>query len=396
MTSVVNGERISRSGGRPNKADQPLVRLLLDSIDDDVRGTKPASAYPGIDPVSLSAATFIHKVAPAVYLHLRGDENVPAELLAPMRERYQLQVARQLLVAADLATVGRTLGDLGQPWVAIKGPVLAERLWARPDLRQYVDLDVLVDRRRFGDVLDALLAAGAEMTDLNWTLIAEQTRAEVSLKLPNGTALDLHWHVVNSAALREGFRFPIAEMLERAVQVKIGGTVVPTLDPADTLLHLAYHTAHSGGHRLMWLKDIERASADPGLDWGLTLRRARDYGVRLPLAVVLARTGRVLRFEVPPPAAALGPATRTAWGAFAAAVDRWRPAPILPSDKFSGQIAFKNARTTSLRSFAAATVAMRHRGGPGVDLDENVLHIDDGGPQARAAYLRVVEGGREP
>ena len=182
----------------PRRADQPLARLMLDSLDDAVRGNRPASAYPGIDPQALSAAAFMHKVAPAVYLHLRHDENAPAVLIAAMRERYQLQVARQLLIATDLAFVAAALGDLGVPWAAFKGPVLAERLWSRPDLRQYVDLDVLVDRGRFGAVLDALLAAGAEMVDVNWTLIAEQTRAEVSLKLPNGTPLDLHWHVVNS------------------------------------------------------------------------------------------------------------------------------------------------------------------------------------------------------
>jgi hypothetical protein len=356
----------------------------------------PFSAYHGIDPAALADAVFTHKVAPAVYLHLKDADGVPPEILAPMHERYQQQIVRQLKVQADLAMLATTLNDANLAWAAMKGPVLAERLWSRPDLRQYIDLDILVDRRTFGRVVDVLLAAGAEMVDRNWELIARQVRAEISLQLPNGTALDLHWHVVNSSQLRQQFTFRTDEMLERAVQMKIGDTVVPALGPVDTLLHLGYHTAHSGGHRLMWLKDVERATADDDLDWAAALEQARTYGVTLPLAVVLARTEQVLGFEKPPPAAALAPARRTPWGLFAAVMDARCPAPMLPSDRLSGQIAFKNTRKSSVASAAALLGSLRSRGGPAFNPAENPLYIDAGGEAARSAYLRVVEGGREP
>jgi hypothetical protein len=378
------------------RAAEPLARLLLDSIDDSTRGALPYSAYPGVTTEALAEAVFTHKVAPAVYLHLKNADGVPGEIIGLLQERYQQQIVRQLQVQADLAALATALGDANLAWAAVKGPVLAERLWARPDLRQYIDLDILVDRRSFGAVLDALFAAGAEMIDRNWELIERQLRAEISLRLPNGTSLDLHWHLVNSAALRRQFRFDTAEMLQRTVPVKIGGTLVPSLDPTDTLLHLAYHTAHSGGHRLMWLKDVERATADPDLDWSLTLRRARDYGVALPLAVVLMRAARVVGFEKAPPAAALAPARRTPWGLFALAVDEWCPAPMLPGDRLSGQIAFKNTRRSSAKSIAAGVASLKGRGAPAFNPAENPLYIDAGGEAARAAYLRAVEGGREP
>ncbi|MDQ1465445.1 MAG: hypothetical protein QOC73_2386 [Actinomycetota bacterium] len=378
------------------RGEHPLARLLIDSIDDSVRGTRSALTYAGVDADALEAAVFVHKIAPAVYVHLRDAGDAPKALLEPMQQRYQLQVARQLQVMSDAAGLVAALTQTGVAWAAMKGPVLAERLWSRPDLRTYIDLDILVDRRRFGDVLDALLESGAQMVDQNWALIAHQTRAEVSLVLPNGTSLDLHWHVVNDRGLRSQFTFPIADMLARTVDAKIGNTTLPTLDPADTLLHLAYHTAHSGGHRLMWLKDVERATADPGLDWDETLLRAKAYGVRLPLAIVLARTARVIGFEVAPPEAAFAPARRTAWGAFAAAADRWSPAPTLPADKFSGQFAFKNARKSTSRSIGAALVAMKNRRAPAFDPTQNKLYIEAGGDAARASYLAVVQGGLEP
>jgi hypothetical protein len=387
------------SSTRPSaksRADQPLARLLLDSIDDSVRGTVSSAAYAGVEADALESAVFIHKIAPAVYVHLRDSGDAPSSLIEPMMQRYQLQVARQLQVLSDLAGLSNVLTDAGVAWAAMKGPVLAERLWSRPDLRTYIDLDILVDRRRFGDVLDTLIAHGSTMVDQNWSLIEQQVRAEVSLTLPNGTSLDLHWHVVNQRRLRSQFTFPIADMLARAVDAKIGGTTVPTLDPADTLLHLAYHTAHSGGHRLMWLKDVERATADPDLDWAETLRRARAYHVRLPLAIVLARTAKSIGFEVPPPAAAFAAAKHSPWGVFAATTDRWSPVPVLPGDKFSGQLAFKTARRSTASSTLAAIDAVKRRREPAFDPTMNELYNEVGGDAARAAYLAVVQGGLEP
>ncbi len=373
------------------RATEPLARLLLDAIDDRARGTVPASAYPGISPEVLDAAVFIHKVAPAVYIHLKHADDVPAELLAPMRARYEQQIARQLQVGADLAGLARTFEDAGLAWAAFKGPILAEHLWSRPDLRVYIDLDVLVDPRHFGAAMEALTAAGAQIVDRNWELINEQVRGEISLTLPHGTALDLHWHVVNSAPLRREFRFSTGDMLARTRQVTIAGVSVPTLDPTDTLLHLAYHTAHSGGHRLMWLKDVERATADRDLDWKEVLHRAHVCGVGLPLAVVLTRVGRVLGFDQPPPSAATRQARRSTWGAIAAATELLSPAPTLPGDRLSGQIAYKNARSSSAASMLAAARSLKTRGAPPAPSADNPLYAESGGAAARAAYLRAVE-----
>lgn len=395
MSQRAIDEAVKPRGGQRSR--QPLARLMLDAIDDSTRGKVPYSAYAaGVTLADLDAALFIHKVAPAVCLHLKDDPTVPDDVAQLLRDRYSAQMVRQLQVQADLVALSEVLDGNGLAWAAMKGPVLAQRLWSRPDLRQYIDLDILVDRRFFGRVLDSLIAAGAEMLDCNWRLVREQVRAEVSLRLSNGTALDLHWHVVNDPKLRREFTFRTEEMLGRAERMSIGDSIVPALDPVDTLLHLGYHTAHSGGHRLMWLKDVERATADDALDWDLALRRADECGVRLALAVVLARTQRVIGFEKPPPPAALAPARRTLWGWFAASADRWSPAPALPGDKLSGQIVFKSARATTVRSVAAAVGAARHRHDGIIDPADNPLHVEAGGAAARDAYLQVVEGAVEP
>ena len=371
---------------------RPLARLMVDSLSEARRGRIPWATYGEVSASELVEAADLHKIGPAIYVHLRNAD-APAGILSPMHRRYQAQTIRQMQLRADLAALTEILGPV--PWAAVKGPVLAERVWSRPDLRQYADLDLVVDRRRFREVLDALLATGATMVDENWALIRDQVRGEVSLTLRRGTALDLHWDVVNDRQLRAYFHFPIDEMLARTRTVTVGSLAVPTFDACDTLLHVAYHTAHSGGHRLLWLKDIERAAADPQIDWGEVSKRAHMYGVEEVLAIVLQRTSDVLGFDVAPPASVLRPA-RGAWGRLASAAERFFPTPLLPGDRFSGQVVFKSIRPSFRSSLAAAIKTARSRGSGSGDPNENPLHVPAGDAAARESYLAIISGPQRP
>lgn len=367
---------------------RPLARLLLDAVDDDTRGNWPQGGYPGVTVDALARALFIHKVGPAVHVHMDGSDAAPS-LRAVAKERYDQQIERQAQVAGDIAVLAEVLSDLGVAWATVKGPVLAERLWNRPDLRQYADLDIVVDRRRLGDVVDALLGAGAEMIDRNWVLMHERVQGELSMRLAHGTSLDLHWHLVNNAELRKVFRFPMDDVLARVVDAKVGGVAVPTLDDADTLLHLAYHTAHSGGHRLMWLMDVACAAAVPALDWDAVESRASAYGVMLPLGVVLARVKRTVGLPVVVPAR-VRRAMRSPWSRITGAGDLIWPAPVLPADKLSGQIVYKSTRATGGASLGAALRSATHRPDRAAGPIDNVLHSAVGGADDRARYFARV------
>ena len=372
-----------------------LVALLLDSLDEHRRGRVPWSAYAGLAPEQVEPAAQLHKVSPSVYVHLHGSAETPAALLRQLRRRHQAQVVRQLQVRADLSEVNEVLAGLDVPWAAVKGPVLAEYVWGRSDLRQYSDLDVVVDRRHFREVLDALAYHGATMIDQNWRLIEEQLRGEVSLYLKRGTMLDLHWHLVNDREMRRQFPFPITDMLARTRRVLVGDLKLPTFDAADTLLHVGYHTAHSGGHRLLWLKDVERATADPTLDWAAVQERATAWGLRDLLALVLERTRRVLGFEIPPPASAFQSPHRL-WGTLTAAADRRRPPPVLPGDRYSGQILFKSVRPTLAASLAAAARTARGRHADLEEAPDNPLHQAAGGRAERDSYLATISSANQP
>jgi hypothetical protein len=75
--------------------------------------------------------------------------------------------------------------------------------------------------------------------------------------------------------------------------------------------------------------------------------------------------------------------------------DRLRPPPNLPGEKRSGRIVFQSTRASGVRSVTAAARAVfqsRDAGPPG----PNPLHELHDDPEARRAYLALVQGGVAP
>ena len=112
-----------------------------------------------------------------------------------------------------------------------------------------------------------------------------------------GTCADVHWHLINRASVRGSFAIDMDELFARARRVSLDGPGVLTLDPADTLMQLAVHAGLSGGVKLAWLKDIERACVAPQLDWDSWCPGRTGWRVAEVVAVSLRRARSFWRAE---------------------------------------------------------------------------------------------------
>lgn len=263
-------------------------RLLLDALD-----AGPA----------LPAAAIRHGVPGFVRLLLVSSgaadvEGLGATLLALDRARLAgLHV--HLRALADLATIAKTFEAARIPWVVLKGPALAELVYPRPDLRSYGDLDLLVAPEAFGDALEVLEGLEARVLDLNWRLAAEMVRGEISLALPSGTQLDLHWHPINDVGVRRRLGLTTEGLLGRAQVAKLRGVSACVLGPLDSLVYVAVHGCLSGGYRLVWLEDLHRSVVALSPSWDELLAEARDGGVSYLVGLMLDRVRRLRRTPVP-------------------------------------------------------------------------------------------------
>jgi Uncharacterised nucleotidyltransferase len=302
-----------------------------------------ASRYGSVAPLVAHADR--HGVAGCLWQAVRGSGVSGVDGADELRELAAAATVTHLRMLSEVDMVARALGAAGIGWLVLKGPVLAGALYPRPDLRSYVDLDLLVAPADFGAAVRALEAAGCRVFERNWSLARERMLGELRLFTPAGTVLDLHWHLIADRAARALFPIDLAAVRARARTVLLGGRVVSTMDAADTVVHLALHAALAGGHRLLWLTDLEQALRTDRPEWTELGARAGSWGAAPALALMLDRAARVLGVPVPVGfTRALVP--DRAWRLLARATDRVSPAArgagIGPS---LGRIVARAART---------------------------------------------------
>ncbi|WP_022882161.1 nucleotidyltransferase family protein [Gryllotalpicola ginsengisoli] len=376
---------------------RPLQRLLIDSVRPGRADRPLGELVGGVHLGAVVSAGAEHRVTPALARRMRHAPDAPEGWSALLERVRTAQLVRHMRASEDLRILSQTLADGGVPWAVAKGPVAADLIWPSPDMREYYDVDVFVDRHEFPRALELLLAAGCSLVDRNWPELRRTMRAELALKGPAGTHIDLHWDMAVPPKLRSAFRTDMRGMLARSRPATLGsGVGVRVFDPVDTVLHLVFHAAQAGANRLMWIADIHHATALPDFDWGEFAERSAAARTRVPAALVLDRVSRCLGFRTPPPEAVLAPAARF-WGALVRRKDDSVPFPGLPGDRHLGGVLFSSARDTVTASAVEAAISgwrtrrterRVDRHGP----EERVLYQDVPDVRARRAYLAAVSG----
>ena len=291
---------------------------------------------PGVH--SLAAAADYHGILPTVERALR-EAPLPAPVRQQLAERAQDQRAQALRASHAAVEVSTLLTELAIPHAVVKGPMLAEPL-GQPD-RANGDLDLLVPPSAVEPALQALRAAGAwHLDDYRWP--RADGVGELPLGWPPGVVLDLHWSLVHHADVRARFHLPPEQLIDRGRDVRVLEQPIPTLDELDTLVHVATHAAISGGHRLVWLADLDAAIRRlDGVQhggWDGLVQRARRAGTDLVLALMLDRTRRALGTPLSAELLASLSARGRLWRGLAGSFDALRPVSRSYHRSFRGQL----------------------------------------------------------
>ncbi len=362
-------------------------------IDEPVPALRRYVGRRGVGP--LHDAAVRHRVIGCLWTALRATGLADRPDSADTREAYTSAVGRHLRTLSDLELVTDVLAGYGLAPLVLKGPVLAGAVYRRPDLRAYVDLDLLVAPAEFPVALSALERAGCTVYERNWPLVRDRMLGALRLSTPAGTVLDLHWHLFYERELRSATPVDLAAVRGRARTVELAGRRVRTLDGLDTLVHIAVHAALDGGDRLVWCKDIEQALMYRAVpDWDLLAARAESWHAAPAVGLMLGRASRVL--GVPVPRAVLrGLAPDPAWRALV------RLAEALPPTLAAGRpsparVVARSARAggpASRRELTRRMAAML-RSGRGRErfdaMDPASAVYPAGGAAERRAYLDAV------
>ncbi len=232
-----------------------------------------------------------HGVRGVAFDALAAAGALPAEVERREARARRVEAMFRDALSAALSRVLAALAAQAIHVVPLKGPVLAERCYPRPDRRPSSDLDLLLAPTDLGRAEAALLKLGyrPEGRALDGYFRAHHHHAHlVHEQLPT---VELHHHAYRGF----GVIHTSEALLRRALPYASPRWTTFVLAPEDELLYLAVHAAGHRFERLGWLYDLKLLLA-PGarsgraLDWELVAARAREAG----FAEVLSLTCELL------------------------------------------------------------------------------------------------------
>ena len=249
-------------------------------------------------------------VLPLLYRSLSRSfpDAVPKTILAQLRESFRSNVQNSLLLTAELLKLVELFAVHGVKAIPFKGPVLAASVYQDFSLRQFSDLDVLVNR-------DDILKAGDLLTSQGYEPATDSSAASEQHIDPEDVAyfgpkfytfvhrdhrtrVDLQWRVTEKY-----FSFSLEDShgRNRFVPVTIADRSVLTFAPMDLLLILCAHGAKHQWQELKWICDVAELvrTEKENIDWGKLQQEASRQGIGRALSLGLFLARDLLGAELP-------------------------------------------------------------------------------------------------
>jgi len=244
-----------------------------------------------------------HRVTPLLYrsLHSICPEAIPTATLELLRAQYHAVAQHSLFLTGKLLKLLDQLESHGIHAIPLKGPLLAAAAYGNLSLRQFDDLDILIQKQ---DILRAKAV-----------FIAQGYQPEIQLTGPQEAAFldsqyEYHFSSADSRVVvglhyrmsPRYFSFAIApeHLLNRREQVSLSGKQVWSLSPEDLLLTLCAHGANHCWERLSWICDIaELLRVHQRVHWEQLLERAESLGSERMLLLGLLLAGELLGADLP-------------------------------------------------------------------------------------------------
>jgi hypothetical protein len=261
-----------------------LLRCLCAGTDSQTIHQIQTLAQSEIDWQFLAQIAKDHRVVPLLYnrLNTACPNTVPAPLLQELRAYCKDIAICNLSTTAELRRLLLLMKAQGIDALPYKGPVLTQMLYENLELRQFGDLDIVIQPEDMRSVETLLIAEGYR------PYFGKKTTAELTayMKAKTEHTYDFY-HDSKNILIEVHWRFwpPFfslvnpKEIWHRRESAKIGGAEVSNLAIEDYLVILCMHGSRHMWQRLAWLCDIAVLTHKyPALDWERAIATAEQWG----------------------------------------------------------------------------------------------------------------------
>jgi hypothetical protein len=272
-------------------------------IDDVARGDLDRLLSSKLDWDYLMAAAQRHALLPLMHHHLSTSQ---LDFVSPAHAKqlktvFQENVARNLVLMNELASITHSLQSSGVESFPFKGPVLGLMAYDDPGLRQSVDLDIVVRPTDVGRARECLTTRGYRLTrrlDPRQTQFLISRQHNLQFARDEGRLMvELHWRIAPEL-FAPGFG--AEDLWSKLKTVTVKDIELRSLPVEDLLMTLCVHGARHLWERLSWVTDVAALiSTTDEIHWTELLAMAKRTQTERILLVGLQLAKELLNAQLP-------------------------------------------------------------------------------------------------
>jgi hypothetical protein len=275
--------------------DELLICCARNSIDPKITNRLNDLVKKNIDWQYLIQTAQCHGVTPLLYRSLNNtcSEAVPETVLKTLQEHFEANDRRNLFLTGELIKLLYLFENNSIPAIPFKGPTLAASIYGDLALRQFSDLDILVQKQDILKVRDLLVSSGYT-PEFQFKKAQVETLLKYQYEFPfihksGRIFVEVQWELV-PRYLNCTF---VSKHLWKHFRPVVGSSGLPIIPPEYLLLMLCIHGTKDFWARLIWVSDVaELVRVHGDMAWDFVINLAGNLGCQrmLFLGLFLAKS----------------------------------------------------------------------------------------------------------
>ena len=243
-----------------------------------------------------------HKLLPLLYWNLKEfEEEVPENILKSLKLNFNRNAKNNLLMLGELLKLLDLFEKEGIIAIPYKGPLLAISAYKNLVLRQFDDLDIVVNKNNILKVKEILISNNyTPQFDLDGFKERRFIQSQREYKFFNSETeinLEIQWQF-------QGVSFSVSDDLgftdpKNIETIEINNKRISSLSPENMLLVLCIHASGHYWERLSWICDVSELIQSKNIDWEYTIKKAEELGIKRLLWVNLFLAVDLLGLNLP-------------------------------------------------------------------------------------------------
>ena len=241
-----------------------------------------------------------HGILPIIYKNLKDiNSTTNKQLISKLNKNYQDIAKTNILKSAELLRVIYLLKKHHIKALAFKGPTLSILAYGDITMRQFGDIDILIDKKDIYKIDNILLSNGYKrylnLSNKQEKIWIENAHDIGYIQTSNHTHLELHW-----AFLDDDYplHLELEKFWEDTQTITINNKKVQTFSNENLLYYLCIHGSKHLWERIEWIKDIDLMIRTQDIDWDKLISRINpDFNKMFYLGIIL--TNKLYETPIP-------------------------------------------------------------------------------------------------